>query len=143
MPESIVTDSKGYLWVLCTGNPAYTGNETAGSLNKIDPSDYTLTTFEFETVQHPSLLNSELGELFYSLDGKVYIMDEDGAELPVDAIKGLDGFFYSMLVDGGQLYATDAKDYASEGDLKVFDIRSGTSLETIRTGIVPGQVVIP
>ncbi|MCA0931511.1 YncE family protein [Lutimonas saemankumensis] len=143
VPESIVTDSKGYLWVLCSGNPEYTGNETAGSLNKIDPSDYTLTSMEFETVQHPSLLNSELGELFYSLDGQVYLMDEDAAELPAEAVDGLDGFFYSMLVEGGLLYATDAKNYASEGDLKVFDIKSGTSLETIVTGIVPGQVVIP
>ena len=143
VPESIVADSKGYLWVLCSGNQAYTGNETAGILYKIDPSDYSLSWMEFETVEHPTLLNSELGELFYSLDGKVYEMDEDASELPSDAIDGLDGFFYSMLVYGGQLYGTDAKDFASEGDLKIFDIKSGTTLETIGAGIVPGQVVIP
>lgn len=143
VPESIVTDSKGYLWVLCSGQPAYTGNETPGFLYKIDPSDYSFSTMEFETVQHPSLLNSELGALFYALDGKVYEIDEDASELPADAIDGLDGFFYSMLVDGGQLYATDAKDFSSEGDLKVFDVKSGTRLETIGTGIIPGQVVIP
>ena len=43
----------------------------------------------------------------------------------------------------GELYGTDAGDFASEGNVKVFNANSGALLNTIPTGIIPGQVVIP
>ena len=65
------------------------------------------------------------------------------ATLPSEPIPGLDGFYYGMTVQDGELYGTDAGDFASEGKVKVFNVNSGALLSTIDAGIIPGQVVIP
>ena len=143
VPNSIVADNNGDIWVLCGGNPAWTGSETPGLLYKIDPTSYALSIKEFGATQHPSLLNTDKGNLYYALDGAIYAMNRSDAELPTSPIEGLGGFFYAMSVSNGELYATDAGDFSSEGTLKVFNLISGDLLQTITTGIVPGQVVFP
>lgn len=143
VPNSITLDNNGDLWVLCGGNPAYTGSETPGFLYKIITENNALSSFEFESTEHPSLLNSESGMLYYTLNGKVFQMNSSDDSLPSEGIDGLDGFYYSMNIRNGELYATDALDYNSEGTLKVFNLSSGSLLETISTGIIPGQVVFP
>ena len=143
VPNSIVSDSSGNLWVLCGGNPAWTGNETPGFLFKIVPGNNSLSSIEFESTEHPSLLSSDVGNLYYSLNGQVFQMSDSDDSLPSDGLAGLDGFYYSMTVRDGELYATDAADYASEGSLKIFSLSAGTLIETITTGIIPGQVVFP
>jgi len=143
VPNSIVADDSGNLWVLCGGNPAYTGNETPGFLFKIVPGNNTVSSIEFGGTEHPSLLSSNLENLYYSLNGKIFQMNDSDESLPSEGLVGLDGFYYSMTVRDGELYATDAGDYASEGNLKIFSLSAGTLLETITTGIIPGQVVFP
>lgn len=143
VPNSITKDSNGKIWVLCGGSPSWTGSETSGSLYKIDPSNLQDEKFDFLLTEHPGLLNHDNGRIFYNLDGKVYQMNIEDSALPVDALNGLDGFYYSMEVNNGELYGTDAGDFASEGILKVFNVASGSQLETIATGIVPGNIVFP
>lgn len=143
VPNSIVLDDNSDIWVLCQGKPSFTGDETNGSLFKIESGSNTLSSFDFTTIQHPTLLNYESDDLYYNLDGKVYRFGIDESDLPADAIEGLDGYYYAMAINNGQLYATDAGDYASEGTLKVFNLVSGDLLQTISTGIIPGQVVFP
>jgi hypothetical protein len=70
-------------------------------------------------------------------------MGVEAAVVPEEALNGVDGFYYTMVVKNGELFGTDAGDFASEGTLKVFNINSGTLLETIATGIVPGNIVFP
>jgi hypothetical protein len=70
-------------------------------------------------------------------------MGVDDTSLPTSAINGLDGFYYAMEINNGELYGTDAGDFASEGTLKVFNVSSGSLLETIASGIVPGNIVFP
>ena len=143
VPNSIVADSDGDLWVLCGGNPSWTGAETPGFLYKIDPSSSELSFKQFENTEHPSLLSQELDNLYFVLDGKVFRMGSEDVELPTDALEGLDGFYYSITVEDGFLYATDAGDYVSGGKLKVFNTVSGDLLQTITIGIISGQVVFP
>ena len=143
IPNSILYDRNSDIWVLCQGKPAYTGDETNGSLFKIQAGSNELTSIEFTSVQHPSLLNYEEENLYYNLDGKVYRFGINDTELPTEALTGLNGFYYAMNIDSGELYATDAGDYASEGTLKVFNLVSGDLMQTISTGIVPGQIVFP
>ena len=143
VPNSIVTDNKGDVWVLCGGSPAWTGSETGGSLYRIDPSGFVTSKIDFPKSDHPSLLNQDMGILYYNLNGKVYQMGVDATVLPEEALQGLDGFYYAMEVEKGELFGTDAGDFASEGTLKVFNINSGALLETIGTGIVPGNIVFP
>ncbi len=143
VPNSILYDRNSDIWVLCQGKPDYSGEETNGSLFKIEPRTNAISSIDFTTSQHPSLLNYDQENLYYNLDGKVFRFGINDSELPTEAIDGLDGFFYAMSTDNGELYATDAGDYASEGSLKVFNLVSGDLMQTISTGIVPGQVVFP
>lgn len=143
VPNSLAADNAGNVWVLCGGRPAWTGNQTNGSLFRIQPNDRSTTSFDFGEEEHPGLLNIDGNQIFFNLDGKVYQMSPSSAELPSEPLSGLDGYYYSMTVKNGELYGTDAADFASEGTVKVFSVSSKTLLNTIEAGIVPGSVVIP
>ena len=143
VPNSIAADDDGNIWVLCEGIPDWTGNETEGALYKIDPNDYSTESIDFTMGEHPKLLDIDMEMLYYNLNGKVYQMETDNSNLPTEPLNGLDGDYYAMKVQDGELYGTDAGDYASEGSLKVFNIVSGSLLETISTGIIPGDIVFP
>lgn len=143
VPNSIILDRNADIWVLCQGKPSYTGDETNGSIFKIEAGSNALSSQEFTSVQHPSLLNYEDENLYYNLDGKVYRFGINDVELPTEALAGLNGTYYAMNINNGELYATDAGDYASEGTMKVFNLVSGDLMQTISTGIVPGQIVFP
>jgi hypothetical protein len=95
---------------------------------------------EFDSGDHPDHLTYGDGKLYYNLNGKVYQMIISASGLPVNALSGLDGYYYTLKFNDGNLYATDPGDFTSEGSLKVFDIASSSLLETIITGIVPGDV---
>lgn len=143
VPNSIVKDSNGRIWVLCGGSPSWTGAETPGSLYNIDPSTLQDEKFDFALTAHPILLNYDNGSIYYNLDGEVYQMGVEDSSLPITSVDGLDGYYYGMMVHNGELFGTDAGDFASEGTLKVFNVNSGSLLETISTGIVPGNIVFP
>lgn len=143
VPNSLQDDGSGNVWVLCGGNPSFTGSETSGKLYKILLTDLSTTFQEFGPADHPGLLNFDSGQLYYLLNGQVFRMSPGSAELPEEGIQGLDGFYYGMTVESGELYGTDAGDFASEGSVKVFNVNSGALLNTIGAGIIPGQVVFP
>ena len=143
VPNSLAVDDAGNVWVLCGGIPAWTGNETPGSLVRIRSNDLARSSLGFEEGEHPGLLNIDGNRIFFNLDGKVYQMSPSSLELPVAPLEGPEGFFYGMAVRNGELYGTDPADFASEGSVKVFNVNSGTLLSTIRAGIIPGSVVIP
>ena len=143
VPNSLAFDDAGDVLVLCGGAPAFTGSETAGSLYTIDTSDFSTSFLEFQSKQHPNLLNYDGGLAFYLLGGKVYQTDSSSESLPTEAVNGLDGFYYGMTVKNRILYGTDAGDFASEGTVKRYNVISGDLLETIPAGVVPGSVVVP
>ena len=142
-PNSIVAGINGDVWVLCGGNPSWTGNESPGMLYQIESGSLQTFYKEFALEEHPSLLATDENMLYYHLNGSVYKMGASDTELPEEGINGISGFFYAMEVKEGQLYGTDAGDYASEGKLQVYNTGSGALLETIDTGIVPGNIVFP
>ncbi len=127
------------LWVICEGNPDYTGNETNGRLVKIDTNTNEVNqTFDFDITEHPSNLTINDSNLIYNLNGEVFSKEETSTSLPSTSI--LSGFFYSMTANNGKLYATDAGDFASNGILKVFDLSSNSEIQSIEVGIIPGGV---
>ena len=143
VPNSLAFDDRGDVLVLCGGSPSFTALETAGSLYRIDKSDFSTSFLEFESEQHPNLLNYDGGLAFYLLNGKVYQTDSSSESLPTEAVNGLDGFYYGMTVKNRILYGTDAGDFTSEGTVNRFNVISGELLETIPAGVVPGSVVVP
>ena len=137
-PNSMVVLGNS-LFVLCGGNPNYTGNETAGSLVEINLSNNEiLNTYTFGTVEHPSSLTMDGSNLFYSLDGKVYSLNVASISLPGNDI--VDGFFYALKAKDGMLYATDADDFASRGSLLIYDLSTNQQVQNFQTGIVPGGI---
>jgi YVTN family beta-propeller protein len=143
VPNSLAADTGGDVWVLCGGVPAWTGNETRASLVRIRANDLSTVAIDFSEGDHPGLLNLDGERIYFNLDGAVYQMSPSSPVLPSNPLDGLDGFYYGMMVKNGELYGTDAADFASEGTVKVFNVNSQTLLGTIQAGIVPGSVVLP
>lgn len=138
VPNSMVVSGNS-LFVLCGGNPNYTGNETAGSLVKIDLSTGQVSnTYSFGTTEHPTNLTMDGTDLFYAMDGKVFKLSSTSVTLPGSDI--IDGFFYALEAKDGKLYATDAKDFASKGSLKIFDLSTNLEIQDFQTGIIPGGI---
>ena len=128
-----------YLYVLGSGNPDYSGNETSGSITKIDlASNQVIDTFAFGTMDHPTNLTADGSRLLYNLNGKVYKINASSISLPGTPI--VDGSFYAMVARNGMLYAADAGDYASRGKLYVYDLSSNMQIQDIQTGIIPGGI---
>ena len=139
-PNSMQLGADGNLWVLSGGKPAYTNEETAGQLDKIDTSNNEVTaTFAFGATEHPGYLSYENGSFYYTLADSVLKMDEAATELPFEAeIAGVN--FYDMTVNQGKLYGTDAKDFASNGSLEIYDLSNNSVIDSKATGINPGAV---
>lgn len=138
VPNSMVVSGNS-LFVLCGGNPSYTGNETAGTLVRIDLLNGQVSnTYNLTTTQHPTSLTIDGTNLYYSLDGKIYKVNSTSVSLPGNEIAS--GFFYALEANNGKLYATDAGDYASKGTMKVFDLSTNMEIQEFQTGIVPGGI---
>ncbi|MBC6998641.1 DUF5074 domain-containing protein [Cytophaga sp. FL35] len=140
LPNTMQWDASGSLWVLCSGAPSYAAEETNGSLVQIDVTANEINqTFDFNTEQHPGGLNIDGDKLYFGLDGGVYEFNIDATELP-SAPYLENASFYSLTVKEGKLYGTDAKDYASQGDLLIYDLESKELINTLIVGVVPKGV---
>ncbi len=140
VPNSMQFDTAGNLWVLCGGKPSFSGEETAGSVLKVDTATNTVgATLEFETTSHPGHLGIDDNTLYYYLGGAVYGLSTTAQELPTES-EFSDLAFYSMTVHEGKMYGTDAKDFASKGALSIYDLNSKELLKTLEVGIIPGGV---
>lgn len=127
------------LFVLGTGKPSYTGDETAGTLTKIDLTTETVVErVDFEMSEHPENLTTDGTHLFYNLNGQVYKLAANSiSDTPTPLF---DGFFYQMQVRDNLLYATDAVDFASQGRLYVYDLTTNQKIEDLQVGIIPGGI---
>lgn len=140
VPNSMQLDASGNLWVLASGKPAYTGDETAGVLTKINTGTNEVdNNIQFETTQHPSSLNLDAGILYYRLGDTVFEQSLSATSLNMETV--LEGVsFYTMVVNNGRLYGTDAGDYASNGTLTVYDLNTELTIKALTVGIIPGGI---
>ncbi len=140
-PTSFVSDGNT-LWVLCSGNPAWTGDETAGEIVSISGSQVTAYSFPNAT-DHPSLLTKQAnsGELLYQLDGGIRNLSLDGNRVTItNPVIARD--FYYFAADpstGGLLYGTDARDFASNGWVYRYD-NNFSLRDSFPVGIAPGHI---
>ncbi len=139
-PNSLQMDAEGNLWVLSSGKPAYTQDETAGQLDKIDTESNTVSeTFTLAPTEHPGYLSYDDDALYYTLAGSIFKMDVSSTDLPKEAaITGTS--FYDMTVNDGKLYGADAKDFASNGSLEIYNLSDNSLEATKEVGINPGSI---
>ena len=141
-PNSLEVDDN-YLYVLSSGEPAWTGNETAGVLHRVSLTDFTaIDTFTFATTEHPNFLEVENGEAFYVLNNNIYQFDFSGS-LPTTAFVNTSSegiaIAYGMSFIDGVFYLADAVDYVQNGKVATYDT-SGSHLETYTVGLIPNGI---
>ncbi len=138
VPKSLVLDNSNNLWVLCFGKPYYASEETYGTLAKINTSsNEVVASFDFVD-SHPESLSYTNGKLYYQNSGGVYVMGTSSSALPSASIIADSG--YSVIANDDYIYVTDAKDYASSGEVRIYNIDSKQLENTISTGIIPAGV---
>lgn len=129
-----------YLWVLSGGNPAWTDNETRGQLDKIDIATHTVaSSFPFKQTEHPRFLSVDGDVLYYVNNAEIFAFDTAATTLPSTS-QIAEVAFYNMTVNNGKLYGVNAKDFASNGTLEVYDLSTTTLEETIEVGIIPNGI---
>ena len=140
-PNSIVQDGNGDIWVLCGG---YFDRSESGKLVKIRNNK---VEYSFDVPKSASALVTDMSKsiLYFIANGKIYQKDiaNFGANPPSVFIT--QPYFrvpYSLGIDSksGYLYCTDAKDYSSEGRLYIFDPQTKVLKDSVKTGIVPGNI---
>ncbi|HEA22479.1 hypothetical protein LCGC14_1292570 [marine sediment metagenome] len=139
-PNSLQMDDEGYLWVLSGGKPAYTQDETAGQLDKIDTANnMVVETFTMAATEHPAYLSLDEDALYYSKAGSIFKMDVSSTALPTEAvITGTS--FYNLTVNDGKLYGADAKDFSSNGVLDIYDLSDYSLIASKEVGINPSAI---
>jgi YVTN family beta-propeller protein len=140
VPNSMQLDASGNLWVLASGKPAYTEDETPGVLSKINTATNEVdANLEFEITEHPGKLNLDGSAMYYYLGSTVYKQSLSATTLEKESALD-DVGFYAMVVNNGRLYGTDAGDYASNGTIAVYDLNTKLAIETLTVGIIPGGI---
>lgn len=137
------------LWVLSSGNPSWAAEgETEGSLLQLDLGSLEVKkSFSFTSDLSPNLLEYDQGNLYYTLsmtdwdtyetESHIYELSPEDVELPIESIFSTDRSFYGATIKNGLYYGGDAKDYASNGSVVVYDLSSGDEVYEFVVGISP------
>lgn len=143
VPESMAFNAAGDLWVLSQGNPSFSDNETSGQFDRIDTATQTVVeTTAYTALEHPSYLNIVEDELFYYLDSALYKASAVDFNIPAAAAFSLPLLYNMFLPDNRTLIGCDAGDFASPGNIVVFDAITGDALTSVEVGVIPGNVYI-
>lgn len=141
VPDEMIFDSVNNIWVLCEGNPASSGAETAGKLVKINTTDDTVaTTIDFtNATDHPNTLSYYNGKLYYALSNSIYEMPEAETILPTAAI--LTTPTYTIAINDNKLYVSDLVDSVVTGSINVYNLAdNNTPLGTFTVGVHPEAI---
>lgn len=129
------------LYVLNGGKPSWSGSESSGSLTKINLSTDTVSsTVNFAASKHPSNLEIENGDCYFTVDSDVFKMAVTSTTLPSNPIfsttdQGVYGV-YSFAVKNNKVYVGDAVDYSSNGKVHVYSV-TGDLISTQTVGVIP------
>lgn len=141
-PNSLVMEG-GSLWVL-SGGDAYSEEQTAGVLSKIDlATNQVVQEISFSNAtDHPSNLDLEGGQFFYTMGGKVYsftVAVETLPGTPIFEMAEVD-YLYGFEVENSVVYAASASpDFTGNGKLLMYDL-TGDVLNSFETEINPNGI---
>lgn len=139
------------LWVLSAGNPSYAaGGETNSSLEVVDLGSQTVTkSFDFDSNGAGSLTYSDNNFYYvvsstdwetYETQTDVFKMSATAESLPTEALMSSSITHYGLAIYDGYLFLGDAKDYASNGDLLIYDLNSSELVAKHEVGISPNGI---
>jgi DNA-binding beta-propeller fold protein YncE len=142
-PYQMLEDKNGKVWVLCKGDVF---NGVPASIICLSASGTEITgKIEFITGAPPEkiALNSK-NNVLYILSDKMYKMSVSDPTFSLSLIPGITGFTYAygLGVDPvtDDIYIGDAKDFVSNGTVKVFDFE-GALLKSYEAGVNPNGFV--
>ncbi|UMB61124.1 cell surface protein [Lutibacter sp. A80] len=147
-PDELFIDNSGNLVVLCEGktvyNPDWTVKEnTIGSILKINTSTNTIISqLDFPEGTHPTLLDKDdSGNLYYSIYNSIYKVEQNSTTLPTSAyLQTSAGSNYGLAINGANLFVVDAGDFASEGDLLIYDIATKGLIQSFKAPIAASKI---
>lgn len=133
VPNALRIDENN-LYVLCSGKPNYTGEETAGKLVKISLADNSdVVEITFSDLAHPSFMGITDANLYYVLDSSIYKMGLTDTTLPTDEFIDITAnnvqIPYGFNVVDGKLFLGDAVDFVSDGKVVVYNEDGSFSTE--------------
>jgi len=129
------------LYVLCGGKPSYASTETAGKLVKIDlTNNSVISTIDFAEATHPSNLDIENNDIYYTVGSDVYKLNINESALPSAALFSTtaQGVYdvYSFAVKNNAVYVGDAVDYSSNGKVYIYSAAGALNKE-YTVGVIP------
>ncbi|WP_379953326.1 YncE family protein [Dokdonia sp. R78006] len=139
-PNGLELDSSGDLWVLAGGSPAFTGTETAGSLSAINTTTNTVSaSFDFGVTDHPNSINIEGQNLYYYLNGEVFVSSTTNFAIPTTPeLTGLS--LFNIVVRDDILIGANPGDFSSNGTIEVYDLTSGTIITSLSASLGTDQI---
>ncbi len=144
-PASIDKDDDDFIWVLSSGNAAWTGNETPGNLSKINPATNQVElSLQFDVTQHPQFMDVDDNKIFYILNNKVYLMSTSDTSLPSQEIIDLSGDIttpYGLKITDDYIFVMDANAYNDIGKVVVYDKNNYSKVTEITTGFLPNDIL--
>lgn len=125
LPDELVVDDSGVLWVSCQGksNWPVPADESAGKILKINRSNNTVaTTFTMpantDHVSHFAVFGSNA---YYTIDSKIYKFSTTATTLPIDpAFSSAAQYVYGFAVKNNKIYVADAKLFNTNGVVYVY-----------------------
>jgi YVTN family beta-propeller protein len=138
IPDEMTIDNSGDLLVSCEGR-SWSSPELLGSLVTININSNTVSsTLDFASGFHPNAMVLNAGNIYLSTSNSVYKMNEDSSTIPASAV--INTTVYGISVNDNKVYITDAKDFSSNGTLKIFDASTNAELKEFSVGLIPGKI---
>lgn len=142
-PSSFVIDGDE-LYALCEGYSDWSGTgSTAGSIWKINLLDLTTSKLAegSEANDHGSGLSRDSDGMFYFLNGTYessVVKWNEGDAWPTSTHINATAYGLSIIED--TLYVHDAKDYASNGAVMIYD-NNGNFIDSLAAGVIPRKTI--
>ncbi|MGK0376933.1 YncE family protein [Patiriisocius sp. Uisw_017] len=142
VPSGMVI-TNGSLYVLCSGKAPFTQDETVAELFKINTATNTIeASLTFPIGVHPSFLELNNNILYYTIEGAVFAAAINDFQLPTSPLfqpssNGLE-ILYGFKVTNSTIYIADAKDYASNGEVFIYNI-NGALQQQFSVAIIPNS----
>lgn len=138
-PVNIITDKLETLWILCSGffDFANPDNNTPGRLVQFDEGNI-INSWELENGAISLAHDFGADVLYYIAGEKIMKFDMKSGSEPELFFSGK---FYSLEVEPitGNLYASDAKDFTSNGEVVIIS-PSGQKINSFPAGQIPGYI---